>query len=280
MNQQTTTQGNLAKMQAELSDTVQYTLPLSDARVALNPLIGEQLTLTHTGVINCIHCRQKISKSFSQGYCYPCFTTLAQCDLCIMKPETCHFDQGTCREPEWAQSHCMQPHIVYLANTSGLKVGITRKTQVPTRWIDQGAVQALPIIQTTSRFHVGLIENELKNHVSDRTSWQKMLKGDIPEIDLQHERDLILEKTLDTLDEIGKRFGKQSWTLLKEDSVAINYPIIEHPKKCKSFNFDKDKQVNGQLMGIKGQYLIFDSGVINIRKFGGYEVVADKKCRN
>ncbi len=275
MNQQTQTQGNLAKMQAELSETVLYTLPLSDARVALNPLLGERLTLTHTGTINCIHCGRKTSKSFSQGYCYPCFTTLAQCDMCIMKPETCHFDKGTCREPEWALSHCMQPHVVYLANTSGLKVGITRKTQVPTRWIDQGAVQALPIIQATSRFHVGLIETELKNHVSDRTSWQKMLKGDIPEIDLQHERDQILEKTHEALEQIGKRFGEQSWTILKEDSIAIDYPIIEHPKKCKSFNFDKDPQVSGQLLGIKGQYLILDGGVINIRKFGGYDVVAD-----
>lgn len=273
MNQQPTQQGNLAKMHAKLSDTVQYTLPLGDALIPLNPLIGEQITLTHTGTINCTHCGRKINKSFNQGYCYPCFTTLAQCDMCIMKPETCHFDQGTCREPEWAQSHCMQPHVVYLANTSGLKVGITRKTQIPTRWIDQGAIQALPIIQTTSRFHVGLIENELKNHVGDRTSWQKMLKGEVSNIDLCHERDQLLEKTQATLEEIGKRFGDQSWTILSENAITIDYPIIEHPKKCKSFNFDKNNEVSGRLMGIKGQYLIFDQGVINIRKFGGYEIV-------
>jgi hypothetical protein len=273
MNQQSTTQGNLAKMHAELGDTVQYKLPLGNTLVALNLLIGKQLTLTHTGIINCIHCERTIKKSFNQGYCYPCFTTLAQCDLCIMKPETCHFDQGTCREPEWAHNHCMQPHIVYLANTSGLKVGITRKTQIPTRWIDQGAIQALPIIQATSRFHVGLIESELKNYLSDRTSWQKMLKGEVAEVNLQEQRDKILDQTQNVLETIGERFGEQSWTRLSEQTVTINYPVLEHPKKCKSFNFDKTSEVSGQLMGIKGQYLIFDNGVINIRKFGGYEVV-------
>jgi hypothetical protein len=273
MKQPSTSCGNLAKMHTQLGDTVQYSLPLGDTLVPLNALIGEQLTLTHTGTINCIHCQRNIKKSFSQGYCYPCFITLAQCDMCIMKPETCHFEQGTCREPEWAQNYCMQPHIVYLANSSGLKVGITRNTQIPTRWIDQGAIQALPIIQATSRFHVGLIENELKKYVSDRTSWQKMLKGDIPEIDLQQQRDQILEQTQGILEQIGERFGEQSWTQLSQDTVSINYPIIEHPKKCKSLNFDKTSEVSGQLMGIKGQYLIFDTGVINIRKFGGYEVM-------
>ena len=272
MNQTRPLQGNLAKMQTALNEVVTYSLPLSSELVPLNHLIGKPITLTYTGTINCVHCGRKTSKRFNQGYCYPCFTTLAQCDLCIMKPETCHFEQGTCREPDWAQTHCMQPHIVYLANTSGLKVGITRKSQLPTRWIDQGAVQALPIIQATSRFHVGLIENELKKQVSDRTSWQKMLKGEIPEIDLLQARDQILGQTLDTLNEIGKRFGEQSWAVLTENPVNINYPVIEHPKKCKSFNFDKHNEVSGQLMGIKGQYLIFDTGVINIRKFGGYEV--------
>ncbi|HFD12008.1 MAG TPA: DUF2797 domain-containing protein [Crenotrichaceae bacterium] len=260
-------------MHTELSSTVQYALPMSDHLIPLNTLLGKQFSLTHTGTINCVHCGRKINKSFNQGYCYPCFTTLAQCDLCIMKPETCHFDQGTCREPEWAQNHCMQPHIVYLANTSGLKVGITRKTQLPTRWIDQGAIQAIPIIQATSRFHVGLIENELKKHISDRTSWQRMLKGDTSTLDLAHERDLILKKTDPVLRELGVRFGENSWSLLSKESIAINYPVIEHPKKCKSFNFDKVNTVSGVLMGIKGQYLIFDSGVINIRKFGGYDVI-------
>lgn len=266
-------QGNLAKMQTELSNIVEYRLPLGDSEIPLNSLLGEQISLTHTGLINCVNCGRKTNKSFNQGYCYPCFTTLAQCDMCIMKPETCHFEQGTCREPEWALEHCMQPHIVYLANTSGLKVGITRKTQIPTRWIDQGAIQALPIIQATSRFHVGLIENELKNHVSDRTSWQKMLKGQTSVLDLQNERDQLLNETINTLEQIGQRFGEKSWQLLSEETVRIDYPVIEHPEKCKSFNFDKNAEVTGKLMGIKGQYLLFDSGVINIRKFGGYEVI-------
>lgn len=275
MNQQSPTQGNLSKMRSVLGDIVDYQLPVSDQHIPLNAMLGEQLSLNFTGNIHCVNCGRKTSKSFNQGYCYPCFTTLAQCDMCIMKPETCHYDHGTCREPEWAQTHCMQPHIVYLANTSGLKVGITRKSQLPTRWIDQGAIQALPIIEATSRFHVGLIEHELKNQVSDRTSWQKMLKGDTTAMDLQARRDDLLTDAQSTLDDIGQRFGEQSWETLSKQSIEIHYPVIEHPKKCKSLNFDKTPNVSGRLMGIKGQYLMFDTGVINIRKFGGYEVTVE-----
>jgi hypothetical protein len=151
-------QGLLNKMYARLESTVQYELPLSDQRIALNPLLGKVIKLTFTGNIRCVHCNRTIKKSFNQGYCYPCFISLAQCDMCIMKPETCHYEAGTCREPSWGEEFCFKPHIVYLANSSGIKVGITRQTQIPTRWIDQGAVQALPIFKVQSRYMAGLIE--------------------------------------------------------------------------------------------------------------------------
>lgn len=143
-------QGPLQKMRTRLSGLVSYELQLAEQSIALNPLMGKSFKLTYTGQIFCVHCNRPIKKSFNQGYCYPCFTSLAQCDMCIMKPETCHYEAGTCREPDWAQKFCFQPHIVYLANSSGIKVGITRQTQLPTRWIDQGAVQALPIFKVPS----------------------------------------------------------------------------------------------------------------------------------
>ncbi|HEY5141320.1 MAG TPA: DUF2797 domain-containing protein, partial [Methylococcales bacterium] len=170
-------QGPLKKMHTRLDSPVQYDLPLGDQSIVLNPLIGKPIKLTYTGHIFCVHCNRSIKKSFNQGYCYPCFIALAQCDMCIMKPETCHYEAGTCREPDWGLAFCFQPHIVYLANSSGIKVGITRKTQIPTRWLDQGAVQALPVFKVQSRYAAGLIEVAIAKHVSDKTSWQQMLKN-------------------------------------------------------------------------------------------------------
>jgi Protein of unknown function (DUF2797) len=265
--------GNLHKMRAELNQPVRYALPVNDECIPLNPLIGKPLSLRFTGDIHCLHCGRKTSKSFNQGYCFPCFRSLARCDVCIIKPELCHFDQGTCREPEWAMQHCMQPHYIYLANSSDVKVGITRHSQVPTRWIDQGAVQALPIVNVQSRFQAGLLEEAMKQYVSDRTSWQKMLKIQAEPIDLKAKREELLACCEEVIRKLAERFGEESIQLLPDaEVVSIQYPVIEYPSKVKSFNFDKTPTVSGTLLGIKGQYLIFDGGVINIRKFGGYRV--------
>lgn len=265
--------GPLAKMKGILDDPVSYSLSFDGCELAMNPLLGESLTLVFNGEIRCVHCGRQTKKSFSQGYCYPCFSSLAQCDLCILRPEQCHYEQGTCREPDWARSHCMQDHIVYLANSSGLKVGITRKSQLPTRWIDQGAVQALAILKVKSRLQSGLIEVILKSHVSDRTNWQKMLKGCVESVDLQSRRDELLDQTLGQIEALVDRCGNRYFEILTENEpLAIHYPVIEYPLKVKSFNLDKVPEVSGILQGIKGQYLIFDSGVINVRKFAGYVV--------
>jgi hypothetical protein len=266
-------QGLLNKMHARLESTVQYELPLSDQRIALNPLLGKAIKLTYTGNVRCVHCSRTIKKSFNQGYCYPCFISLAQCDMCIMKPETCHYEAGTCREPSWGEEFCFKPHIVYLANSSGIKVGITRQTQIPTRWIDQGAVQALPIFKVQSRFMAGLIEIAIAKHVSDKTSWQQMLKNHVDPLDLADKRDELVSKCEVELTEIIKRFGLQAIEfLVDESSVDICFPVDTYPVKIKSFNLDKNPEVSGILQGVKGQYLLLDTGVINIRKFSGYEV--------
>ena len=270
-------QGYTKKMRARLdsdpSQPVQYELPLGEQLIDLNPLIGKSIKLTYTGKIACIHCNKVIKKSFNQGYCYPCFISLAQCDMCIMKPETCHYEAGTCREPAWGEEFCFKPHIVYLANSSGIKVGITRQTQIPTRWIDQGAVQALPVFKVQSRYISGLIEIVIAKHVSDKTSWQKMLKSKAEPIDLITKRDELLSVCKIELNEIIQRFGFQAVEVLSgEPVVDIQFPVASYPLKVKSFNLDKNPEISGVLHGIKGQYLLLDTGVINIRKYTGYEL--------
>ena len=215
-------QGQLAKMKVELSAPVTYRLPVGEAEVPLNEVLGETIQLTYTGEINCIHCGRASKKSFSQGYCYPCFKKLPQCDLCIMSPERCHFDAGTCRDPEWGEQFCMTDHVVYLANSSGIKVGITRSSQVPTRWIDQGAVQALPILRVKTRYQSGLVEDIIRQHVSDKTNWRKMLKGEVSDIDLYARRDELLELCDVELRALDERFGLQAVQSLDSDVVSIS----------------------------------------------------------
>ena len=265
-------QGTLRKMKTRLDDVVQYELPVGDEALPLNPLIGQRLSMHYQGRIFCQACGRKTSKSFSQGYCYPCMNKLAACDMCILKPEKCHYDQGTCREPEWADSHCMVSHIVYLANTSALKVGITRESQVPTRWMDQGATQALPIFRVLTRQISGLIEVEIAKLVADKTNWRAMLKGDGEPLALKEKSLQITPEVTDILQQIRTERGEDAVEPLDENAVSIQYPVESYPTKISSFNFDKMPDVSGTLMGIKGQYLIFDTGVINIRKFTGYEV--------
>lgn len=277
MNQCVT--GNLRKMLVSLpmngDGTADYQLIVGEEQLSLNQYLNHELSLTFTGKINCIHCGRKSNKSFSQGYCYPCFKSLARCDQCIMKPENCHFHLGTCREPDWAQEYCMQDHYVYLANSSGVKVGITRGDQIPIRWIDQGASQALAVYRVKNRYLSGLVEVLFKEHVSDRTNWRAMLKSS-PELQDLHAiaRDL-QQRVQPAIDALRDEHGIQSISSCDDARlVDIQYPIHEFPAKVVSANFDKEPTVSGTLTGIKGQYLMFGNTVINIRKFSGYEVEA------
>ncbi len=268
-----TAAGALKKMRVALSSPVEYQLPVGDSLIALNPLLGKKMSMRYIGKINCSHCGRKTNKSFSQGYCYSCFKKLAQCDICIMSPEKCHFSQGTCREPQWAEDHCMQDHYVYLANSSGTKVGITRGTQIPTRWIDQGAIQAIPIFRVSNRLLSGQVEVIFKEHVADKTNWRKMLKGDVEAVDLAAERDRLFEKCSAAIGKLQSEYGVQSvQTLSDAEELSIDYPVREFPEKISSLNFDKQPLLEGLLLGIKGQYLILDTGVINIRKFSSYQI--------
>ena len=265
--------GAIRKLKTTPTRPVTYHLPLGDQAIPLNPLIGQPVALDYQGEIRCIHCNRRTKRSFAQGHCYPCFTKLAACDLCIMRPETCHYAKGTCREPDWAQNHCMVEHIVYLANSSGLKVGITRATQMPTRWIDQGASQAMVLLRVPSRHHAGLAEAVLREHVSDRTQWQTMLRAVPPELDLHAIGTDLLERSADALRGIGLDLPDPG-RLAEEPVQRFEFPILTAPDKVKSLGFDRSPEIRGVLQGIKGQYLILDCGVLNVRKFAGYMVAA------
>ena len=266
--------GAISKMSARLdASAVQYAFRLGDAEVPVNPLIGSTLRLEYLGAIHCSHCGRKTKTSFSQGYCYPCMTRLAQCDTCIMSPERCHYEHGTCRDPAWGEQFCMTDHVVYLANSSGIKVGITRATQLPTRWLDQGASQALPIVRVATRQQSGLVEDLFRSQVADRTNWRALLKGNAEAVDLVAVREQLFDSCSEGFKGLQDRFGLQAIQPLTDvEPIEIRYPVEAYPSKIVSFNLDKDPIVEGTLMGIKGQYLIFDTGVINIRKYTAYQM--------
>ena len=258
--------GLIAKMHAHLNSGVaQYQLPIGDKLLTMNDLVGEQISLEFNGEIVCSNCKKRTNKSYAQGFCYPCCRRLARCDLCIMKPETCHHHLGTCREPQWGLDNCFNPHVVYLANSSGIKVGITRKSNMPSRWIDQGAIAALPILEVSNRLKSGQIEVALKDYVSDKTNWRKMLKNETEHVNLTATCNDLLKKIPHLINDLGA-------ITLDNEVLTINYPVVEYPSKISSLNFDKTPKIEGVLQGIKGQYLLLNTGVLNIRKFGSYNL--------
>ncbi|SFX24307.1 DUF2797 domain-containing protein [Marinospirillum alkaliphilum] len=267
--------GHLRKLGTSHEQPVVYQLRLASAaatqaltELPLNPLLGQHIRLHFTGRINCIHCGRSTRKSFSQGYCYPCFTRLAECDTCLVRPETCHYQQGTCRDPGWGQQHCFRSHLVYLANTTGLKVGITRETGLATRWMDQGAVAALPLFRVQDRLASGRIESLLATELKDRTAWQAMLKNQVQPLDLVQEAQAVVAR----FEPVLQAMPDLDYQLLVEQPLYFEYPVLAYPDKVRSLNPEKTPCIEGQLMGIKGQYLLLDTGVINLRKHTGYEV--------
>lgn len=265
--------GNVRKMRTQLEAPVSYHWVGGDGTLPMNDALGARVTLNFLGNINCVHCNRLTKKSFNQGYCYPCFQKLAQCDSCIVKPEKCHYEAGTCREPEWGEANCNIEHIVYLANTSSVKVGITRGTQVPTRWMDQGATQARPIARVSTRQQSGLVEVMLGEFVADKTAWQTMLKGNGDPIDLAAEQAALRQRCKTGIEALQARFGINAIQWLDDtQTIEIDYPVLTWPTKVKAHNLDKTPEIEGTLVGIKGQYLMLDTGVINIRKYGGYNI--------
>ncbi|MCO4813993.1 MAG: DUF2797 domain-containing protein, partial [Flavobacteriales bacterium] len=222
--------GNLRKMSVHLDDEIQYTLNLSED-ILMNDLIGNHIRLEWNGVINCSSCKKVTKKSFGQGFCYTCFANAPESAECIIRPELCRAHLGEGRDPEWEEKHHNKPHVVYLAASSAVKVGITRGDQVPTRWIDQGASSAIRLAETPNRYEAGRVEVALKEFFTDKTNWRKMLKNEIDEeIDLEEEK-WALEEHLPA--DIIELFSEN------DDIIALNYPVVEYPEKVKSLSFDK-----------------------------------------
>lgn len=251
-------------MRTVLDTPVSYSLKFGDELVAMNPLIGNHITLNFEGDIFCISCGNKTKKSFAQGFCYPCFINAPEASECIIRPELCRAHEGKGRDIEWEKTNHLQEHFVYLAVSSGLKVGVTRSTQIPTRWIDQGASSAILFAQVPNRYLAGCIEVALKEFVSDKTNWQKMLKNELAEVDLEEEKS--------RMEELLPR-DLQDYIADSDEITNIEYPVENFPLKIKSVSFDKDSKISGELEGIKGQYLYLDfDRVLNIRKHTGYYI--------
>ena len=257
-------EGVLTKMQTEIGNPIQYYLVFENSFLNVNQLLNKEMEISFQGY-QCLNCGKK-KKIFRQGFCYDCFMSSASAGDWIMKPElsTAHLDIED-RDLEYEKRVQLQPHIVYLALSSEVKVGVTRKTQVPTRWIDQGAIEAVPIVEVPNRYLAGITEVALKDHYSDKTNWRKMLQNEIPAMDIISERNK-LEPLLP--DEV-----KECFHTTPEKMYHLEYPVLQYPKKVNSLSLDKTPVFNGKLAGIKGQYLLFEDGtVFNIRTFEGYVV--------
>lgn len=257
--------GILDKMPTSYINPVQYFLTLGNDKVAVNELVGKNVTVRWTGHIYCTICSKKTKKSFGEGMCWNCFSSSSEGSECIIRPELCEAHLGKGRNPEWEERNHFKPHYVYLALTNSVKVGVTREDQIPTRWIDQGASKGIILAKTPYRQLSGFIEVVLKDHLSDKTNWQRMLKN---ETDLL--TDLMAEKkrVLQLLPEEYRHYGFDN-----DEIVEITYPVTEYPTKVTSLSFEKTPSIEMQLTGVRGQYFIFNGGyVLNVRKNSGYEV--------
>lgn len=259
-----TYEGVLTKMQTEFENPIQYYLIFENNFLNINQLLNKEIEITFIGY-QCLNCGKK-KKIYRQGCCYDCFYSSASVGDWIMKPElsTAHLGIQD-RDLAYEEKVQLQPHIVYLALSSEVKVGVTRKTQVPTRWIDQGATEALAVVEVPNRYLAGITEVALKNHYADKTNWRKMLQNEVEQVDLIQER-MKLENLIPA--EVQEYFYLQ-----KNDLYVMEYPVLQYPKKINSLNLENTTNFKGKLMGIKGQYLIFENGtVFNIRNYEGYVV--------
>lgn len=259
--------GNIDKMETRLTDTVEYRLPVGEQRIVMNDFLGKEIQMRYENIINCTVCGRKTNKSFAQGLCYPCFVSSPENAECIIRPELCRGHLGEGRDPQWELDHHVKPHYVYLAASSDIKVGVTRNSQVPTRWIDQGADAAILFAETPNRFLAGVIEVAMKNYLTDKTDWRKMLKGESTLRSLTEVKHQLYEK----MEEPYKPY------FLADDTITqIRYPVLSFPEKVTSIGFEKSAVIAGELKGIKGQYLIFKNNqVINVRAHGGYKITLE-----
>lgn len=266
--------GNIRKMHTELGDVVQYTLPLYDVleeneTVPLNGLIGETISIHFDGTIHCVVTGKRIKKAYGEGMSYDAFRSSPLAVESIIRPELCQAHLGIAlRDLEWEVERHVKPHFVYLSLTSGIKVGVTRATQIPTRWIDQGAVEALLLAETPYRQASGLIEVALKAYIADKTNWRNMLKNTFTNTtSLAEEKEKLKALIPDEL---------KQYCLADNTVTSISYPVMKYPEKVTSMKLDKVPEIEKRLVGIKGQYLMFDDNtVMNMRSHAGYQITIE-----
>lgn len=260
-----TAKGVIRKLEGHPGSPVVYALPLGDGTIPLNVLLGSAIRLRHTGAIFCIRCGRRTSRSFAQGYCFPCFEEAPECAPCIIRPDLCRAHEGVGRDMAWEQEHHLCEQVVYLAWTGGIKVGVTRAQQRLIRWIDQGASAAMVLALAPNRYLAGLLEVECGRHVSDRTNWRRMLSHQAPDVPQMLATRTKLRETMSP--SLGEFLSSNT------ELTDLEYPVQHYPEKVVSVGFDKQSDVGGVLTGIKGQYLMFEGGqVINIRKYQGYGI--------
>ncbi len=248
--------GVLRKMQTEIGSPIQYYLLFENDFLNVNQVLNKTLKIDLIKY-QCLNCGNN-RPIFRQGFCKSCFFEIPTAGDWIMRPElsTAHLGKED-RDLEYEKKVQLQPHIVYLANSSNIKVGVTRKTQVPTRWIDQGAHEAIEILEVPNRYLAGIAEVALKNHIGDKTNWRKMLTNSVVDENLVTWRNKL------------KQFIPQEVMAYYLDSnceTHLEFPVLQYPEKVRSLNLDKTPSFEGVLKGIKGQYFIFeDHTVFNIR---------------
>ena len=259
-----TYEGVLSKMPTEIGNPIQYYLVFESSFLNINQLLNKEISIQFLGY-QCLNCGKK-KKIFRQGFCYDCFYSSPAVGDWIMKPElsTAHLGIED-RDLAYEQKVQLQPHIVYLALSSEVKVGVTRKTQMPTRWIDQGAEEAIVVVEVPNRYLAGITEVALKNHFADKTNWRKMLTNTYDAVDLVQEKAKVQAWLPDEV--------REYFSLEKNEIIAMHYPVAAYPTKVNSLNLDKTPFYQGQLIGVKGQYFLFQDGtVFNVRSYEGYVV--------
>lgn len=255
--------GVLKKMSTHYKKPIQYFLNLERDFLHINQLLGKNIQIQFEKY-QCLNCGAN-KKIFRQGFCYDCFQETPRAGDWIMKPELskAHLDEED-RDLAYEKKVQLQPHIVYLANSSSVKVGVTRKSQVPTRWIDQGAHEAIQILETPNRYLAGIAEVALKDYVADKTNWRNMLKNDIQDEDLEAKASELKPHLPDEV---------KAYILENEKEFSIEFPVEKYPIKVKTLNLEKNPVFEGKLVGVKGQYLIFENDVVfNVRNSEGFYV--------
>lgn len=255
---------SLRKMRTQFDHPIRYYMDTMDGEICINNLIGKEISLIFSGSIHCVVCGKPIKKTFAQGSCYECFRNAPENAECIIRPELCRAHEGLGRNPQWEREHHDRPHYVYLALSSAVKVGVTRDDQIPTRWIDQGASEGLILAECPNRYQAGRLEVYLKDHFTDRTNWQRMLKNEVASASLSDIKQELISKLPDDF---------KAMISPHHTPMVMDFPVLSYPSKVKSMKLEKMPVISGTLEGIKGQYWIFNDGSVwNVRAHSGFDI--------